>query len=212
MFRQTESLEDTKQLRQSREMRATVLIAQDIGWDSAQSAGQLDVLGWKKRKEKKRLNDKTEWFDAETVSSIGAGNTRQINFCFFCVCVRDAPDGTGSCGSRVKTISLSLCLSWEKKKKSFPGSTVDVHSPDMHTGRSHAVNIVTKLPHRPDKVTHCPARATLQKNVWNCEENTPRTSLERPSSTSQPFYAPKDGGHRCRRGYRDGAVISIRSL
>lgn len=100
----------------------------------------------------------------------------------------------------------------KKKKKSFPGSTVDVHSPDMHTGRSHAVNIVTKLPHRPDKVTHCPARATLQKNVWNCEENTPRTSLERPSSTSQPFYAPKDGGHRCRRGYRDGAVISIRSL
>lgn len=174
MFRQTESLEDTKQLRQSREMRATVLIAQDIGWDSAQSAGQLDVLGWKKRKEKKRLNDKTEWFDAETVSSIGAGNKRQINFCFF-VCVRDAPDGTGSCGSSVKTISLSLCLSWEKKKKkkkSFPGSTVDVHSPDMHTGRSHAVNIVTKLPHRPDKVTHSARREQLYKKISEIVKKT----------------------------------------
>lgn len=31
MFRKTESFEDTKQLRKSREMRVTVLIAPDIG-------------------------------------------------------------------------------------------------------------------------------------------------------------------------------------
>lgn len=60
----------------------------------------------------------------------------------------------------------------KKKKKSFPGSTVDVHSPDMHTGRSHAVNIVTKLPHRPDKVTHSARREQLYKKISEIVKKT----------------------------------------
>ena len=86
---------------------------------------------------------------------------------------------------------------------------MDVHSPDLHTGGSHGVKMLLSSCTDLIKLHTLSDENNLSETV---RKKTPRTSLERPSSTSQPFYALKDGEHRCRRGYRDGAVIPIRSL